>query len=85
MSNNILFDLESKIREWISGITPKLGLQSVNLGETQAQAKKPEPEKIVPPKEPTPTPQPPQKTYVEGSPQQRTWGNPNLIRNEPTE
>lgn len=80
---DILFDLEGKFKGFLDSIsTPnQLGLKEGK----KAEAPTPQPEKIVPPQEPTPTPQPPQKTYVEGSPQQRTWGNPNLIRNEPTE
>jgi hypothetical protein len=70
---DILFDLETKIRQFFSAFdTKKLGLQETTI--TQEQTPTPEPEKIVPPKEPTPTPQPPQKRYVEGSPQQRTNG-----------
>jgi hypothetical protein len=69
---DILFDLETKIRQFLSGLdTNKLGLKEISIPE----AKKPEPEKIVPPKEPTPTPEPPLKTYPTGTPQQNTRGN----------
>jgi hypothetical protein len=70
---DILFDLESKIRQSIMG---------KSIGETQREAKKPEPEKIVPPKQPTYPLQPPQKIFVEGSPIQRTVGNLPMIKNE---
>lgn len=62
----------------------KLGLEETgkSIGETQAQAKKPEPEKVEPPKQPTSTLQPPQKIYVEGSPKQRTNGILQMISNE---
>jgi len=79
---NILFDLEGKIRQALSG-NQKLGIETGTVtSTTQAQAKKPEPEKIMPPKQPTPTPQPLQKSYVEGSPPQRTNGMLQMICNE---
>jgi hypothetical protein len=80
---DILFDLESKIRQSLSGKTQKLGVETgKSIGEIQKQAKKPEPEKIEPPKQPTSTLQPPQKIYVEGSPKQRTNGMLQMMRNE---
>jgi hypothetical protein len=80
---DILFDLESKIRQSLSG-KPKLGVQETgkSISETQKQAKKPEPEKLEPPKQPTYPLQPPQKIYVEGSPKQRTNGMLQMICNE---
>lgn len=79
---DILFDLETKIRQSLSR-NQKLGVETGTVtAQTQAQAKKPEPEKTVPPKQPTPTPSTPQKIYVEGSPPQTTVGNLPMIRNE---
>jgi len=81
---DILFDLESKIRQSLSGKTQKLGVEETgkSISETQKQAKKPEPEKLEPPKQPTYPLQPPQKIYVEGSPKQRTNGMLQMICNE---
>lgn len=78
---DVLFDLESKIRQSLSkSDTKKLGVEQTAL--TQAQGKTPLPEKIVPPKEPIPTPQPPQKSYPEGSPLQKTIGKLRMIENQ---
>ena len=80
---DILFDLESKIRQSLSG-KPKLGVEETgkSISETQKQAKKPEPEKLEPPKQPTYPLQPPQKIYVEGSPLQRTTGKFGMVENQ---
>jgi hypothetical protein len=80
---DILFDLESKIRQSLSR-NQKLGVEDTgkSIGEIQQEAKKPEPEKIVPPKQQIPTPQPPQKIYVEGSPLQRTIGKLGMVENQ---
>jgi hypothetical protein len=75
---DIIFDVESKIREALFGKINTLGLQNSEIPE----GKKPEPEKIEPPKEPTPSPQPYLKTYVEGSPKQRNIGNLRMIENQ---
>lgn len=72
---DILFDLESKIREWFLGLQ-ELGIKETTV--TQEEPKAPEPEKIEPPKEPTPTPQPSQKTYPTRTPLDRTVGRPKL-------
>lgn len=79
---DILFDLESKIRQSLSR-NQKLGVEDTgkSIGEIQQEAKKPEPEKVEPPKQPTSTLQPPQKIYVEGSPQQRTIGKLRMVEN----
>ena len=81
---DVLFDLESKIRQFLSGKTQKLGVEETgkSIGEMQQEAKTPEPEKIVPPQEPTPTPQTLPKTYVEGSPLQVTKGKLGMVENQ---
>jgi hypothetical protein len=78
---DILFDLERKIFMLVAdGLTwlynpNKLGLAETgkSIGETQAEAKKPEPEKITL-AEPQPTPTPPTKTYPPLTPVDRTVG-----------
>lgn len=77
---DILFDLESKIREWLDSILNpnRLGLQE---GKTP-EAPLPEPEKIESPKETPPTLLPPKKTTVEGTPPQKTKGNLRMIENQ---
>jgi len=75
----------NKIVEWaLSRIDKtKLGVETgKSIGEIQQEAKKPEPEKVEPPKQPNISLQPPQKTYPEGSPQQRTKGTLQMICNE---
>jgi len=78
--------MSDRILQWVLSRTDgaKLGVEETgkSIGETQQEAKKPEPEKIESPKQPTPTLQPPQKLYVEGSPRQRTNGILQMICNE---
>jgi hypothetical protein len=73
---DILFDLETKIRELLKGNSKALGLQPL---DTIPEAKKPEPEKIQAPTEPKPTTPTPTKTYFEGSPMQRTKGKLGMV------
>jgi BRCT domain type II-containing protein len=73
MPENILFDLETLIKQWL-GLMPS----------TQIQAKKPEPEKVEPTPQPSkpatesPTQKPSQTQPSKTTPQSQTVGKPRI-------
>jgi len=77
MPEDILFDLEGKIREFLDQL---LNPNRLGLREGKApEGRKPEPEKVETPQEPTPSEQAPTKEYVIYSPESRTEGRPHIL------